>query len=251
MVLKEEISPLTCSAEELYSVVARPNKKWLRLCLSNPAMSEDHVVALLRNPGIHAEIVRSIVENPNWIKSHKVQFSVVNCPKTPFPIAMRLLPFLFWNDLTKICGNFRLSPPLRRTAERHLMEKSSAMTPGEKKTLCRSAPRNLIPLLRKEQDRDVFSALLQNPRMIEEDVIAVIRNERTPPPILQIIASNRKWSHRNAIQMALVQNVKTPLAVALSFVSRLRKPDLEALVQSPYSTELIRATAQRILSGDY
>lgn len=249
--MKEEISPLTCSAEELYSVVARPNKKWLLLCLSNPAMTEDHIIALLRNPSIHAGIVRSIAENPEWLKSHKIQFSIVNCPKTPFPLAMRLLSFLFWNDLAKICANYRLSPPLRRTAERHLMEKSSAMTPGEKKTLCRSAPRNLLPLLRKEKNSDVFSALLQNPRMIEEDVMNVIRDERTPPAILEIIAADRKWSNRNTVQMAIVQNAKTPLAIALSFLSRLRKPDLEALVDSPDSTELIRAAAERILSGEY
>ena len=44
-----ERSPLTCTSEELYGILARANRTWLMLSLSNPAITEDHVIAGLRS----------------------------------------------------------------------------------------------------------------------------------------------------------------------------------------------------------
>src|SRR5262245_60827967 len=118
----EEISPLTCTAEQLHSVVSGKNPTWLRLCLSNPKITEEHLMALLRNPRITAEIPQLISRKDEWMSSYKLQVAVVNCPKTPFPIAMRMVQMLFWKDLVKTADNFRLLPKVRRAAENQLRD---------------------------------------------------------------------------------------------------------------------------------
>ena len=244
-----EPSPLTCSGEELYSMVCSSNRTRVLLCLSNPRLTEEHILSLLRNPHITQEIVQTV--HDRFSKSYKVQFGIVNCSKTPYALAMRLVNGLFWNDLVKICANFRLSPPLRRAAENALREKVYGLTVGEKKTLAKTAPRPVIGLLTTETEPSVFSCLLRNPRFAEGDLIPVINYEMTPVQILETIASDRQWTNRYPIRLALVRNERTPLRFTLSFLSKLQKRDLEQLVRAPETPNLIRLAADRILTGNY
>lgn len=246
-----EFSPLTCTAEELYGILARTNRTWLMLSLSNPAITEDHVVALLRNPAITQEIVHGVYERFEWASSYKIQFAIVSCPKTPPTLGLRLLDVLFWRDLVKVIDNFRLNPRLRKAAEGRVREKMPDLTLGEKKTLARTAPRALIPTIKQERDHDVFSSLLQNPKLIEEDLVQLINHELTPGDILRIIGNDRRWSFRYTVRLALVRNPRTPLPIALALVSRLQKPDLKLIAASSACAELVRRAAGRIVSGDY
>ncbi len=219
------------------------------LCLSNPVLSEEHILSLLRNPHITKEIIQTV--HDRFSKSYKVQFGIVNCPKTPYTLSMRLLQTLFWNDLVRIAENYRLFPPLRRSAENYLREKVSGLTLGEKKTLARTAPRPVIGLLKTELEPSVFGCLLRNPRFVEEDLLPIISNELTPVGVLETIASDRQWTNRYPVRLALVRNLRTPLRFTLSFLSKLQKRDLEILAKDAQTPHLIRAAADRILTGEY
>jgi len=244
-----EISPLTCKSEELYSIVSSSNRTHQMLCLSNPVITEDHILALLRNPHITQEIIQAV--NDRFNKSYKIQFGIVNCAKTPYTVALRLLPQLFWNDLIRICGNYRLFPPLRRNAENYLRDKVSGLTVGERKTLARTAPRSLIGMLKAEAEPSVFSCLLRNPRLVEEDLIPLLTSDMTPVPILEAVASDRQWTNRYPVRLAIVRNARTPLRLRLHYLSRIQKNDLQVLAQAPHTAQIIRAAAERILTGEY
>jgi hypothetical protein len=247
--MDSELSPLTCSSEELYTILSGSNRSLLLLCLSNPKLSEDHVLSLLRNPHITTEIIQAI--HDRFSKSYKVQFGIVNCPKTPYTLSVRLLQSLFWNDLVRICANYRLFPPLRRSAENYLREKVSGLTIGEKKTLAKTAPRSLIGMLKTDSDPSVFASLLHNPRLVEEDLLPILTNELTPVGVLEAIAADRQWTNRYPIRLALVRNVRTPLRFSLLFLSKLKKVDLEQLTRTPDTPDLVQAAADRILAGKY
>lgn len=214
-------------------------------------MTEDHVIALLRNSMVTQDLIQEILERLDWASSYKVQNAVVNCPKTGHAMSLRLLHMLFWNDLVKIIANPRLNPRLRRAAERQLTEKIRELTVGEKMTVARTGPRAVIHLLLHEDDDRILQALFRNPNMMEVDILMLINDELTPSEILKSIGSDYKWSMRYAIRLALVRNNKTPLPLALSFLSKLRKSDLRALNKAPATRELIKRTAYRILEGRY
>ena len=246
-----EISPLTCSANELYTILSSSRTTWLRLCLSNPAMTPQHVVLLLRNKSVTSDVVESVCDRQDWIEQQSVQFAIVNCPKAPFVLALRMLQLLYWNDLMKTASNLRLSPRLRRSAENHLRDKLSELTLGERMTVARTGPRAVISLLRSDPEARVIAALLRNPHLIEDDVVRIVNDEFTEPEILAAIGADYKWSHLYPIRLALVRNQRTPLPLALSMLSKLRRKDLEPLILTPSTPELVRRAATRILEGNY
>ena len=246
-----EISPLTCSADELYAIVSSSRTQWLRLCLSNPAMTTQHVILLLRNKSITHDMVEMICDRQDWLEVQNVQFAIVNCPKAPHTLALRMLQLLYWNDLMKTAGNVRLSPRLRRAAENYLRDRLSELTLGEKMTVARTGPRAVISFLRNDSEARVIAALLRNPHLIEDDVLRIINDEFTEPEILSSIGSDYKWSHTYPVRLALVRNRRTPLPLALSLLSKLRRQDLEPLIKTQDTPELIRRGATRILDGSY
>lgn len=246
-----EISPLTCTAEQLFTLLSTARTPALRLCLSNRAMGPQHIVQLLRNKNVTNDIVESICENQDWITQQSVVNAIVNCPKTPHTLGLRMMQLLFWNNLLKTAGNLRISPRLRRAAENHLRDKLSELTLGEKMTAARTGPRVIISFLRGDREMRVIEALLRNPHMIEDDIIHIINDELTAPEILRSIGSDYKWSHAYPIRLALVRNDRTPLPVALSLLSKLRRQDLDGLVKAPQAPELVRRAAKRIVEGDY
>jgi hypothetical protein len=246
-----DVSPLTCTATELYTVVSGSNPKNLRLSLSNPAIQEDHLLALLRNARITQDIVELICEHNDWISSYRLQAAIVNCAKTPYTIAMRLIQLLFWHDLLKTASNLKLGPRIRRAAENYLKARISEMSLGEKMTLARTCPRPLIGHLRGENELKVIAELLRNPQLVEDDIVLMINDERTARSVLLTIGRDFKWSVRYPIRLALVRNVRTPLHLALSILSKLKKQDLEPISKAPQTPELIRRAAERILSGEY
>jgi hypothetical protein len=249
--LGEELSPLTCTAEQLHTVVSGKNPTWLRLCLANPKITVDHLMTLLRNPRITPEIPQLISRNDEWMSSYKLQVAIVNCPKTPFPLAIRILQMLFWKDLVKIADNYRLLPKIRRSAENQLRDKVQELTLGEKISLARTAPRAIIGYLRWQTEPEVIRALLRNNHLVEDDILVIINEETTPDFILEAIGSDYKWSLQYPIRVALVRNRKTPLRISLKFLSRLQKPELKAIVNAPHTPELLKRAADRILSGEY
>ena len=229
-------------------MVSSHNRAWLMLALSNPSITEDHFIALLRNPSITPEIVYSISERST---SYKIQYAIAACSKTPYPLGISVIQNLFWNDLLKVVANYRLNPRLRRMAENYLHEKATNLTLGEKMSLARTAPRPLIPLLRSENEPRVIVELLRNPNLVEDDLLTMINHHLTPQTVLHTIGTDHKWSVRYPIRLALVRNERTPLPVTLSFLSGLHKPDLKAVASAPKTPELIRRAANRILSGEY
>src|SRR5262245_34479843 len=191
-----DVSPLTCTASELYTVVSGSNPKNLRLSLSNPAIQEDHLLVLLRNMRITQDIVELICERNDWIASYRVQAAIVNCSRTPYTIAIRLIQLLFWHDLLKTASNLKLSPRIRRVAENNLKARISEMSLGEKMSLARTCPRPLIGHLRGESEIKIIAELLRNPQLVEDDVVLMINDETTTRSILLSIGRDFKWSVR-------------------------------------------------------
>ena len=245
------VSPLTCTALELYTVVSGSNPKNLRLSLSNPVIQEDHLLILLRNARITQDVVELICERNDWLSSYRVQAAIANCPKAPYAIAMRMIQLLFWHDLLKTISNLKLNPRLRRAAENYLKVRMTEMSLGEKMSLARTCPRPLIGHLRSEKDLKIIAELLRNPQLVEDDVVMMVNDEMTARSVLASIGRDFKWSVRYPVRLALVRNARTPLHVALSIVSKLKKQDLEPLIRYPHTPELVRRAASRILSGEY
>lgn len=136
----------------------------------------------------------------------------------------------------------RAAPP-----QESLWARVRAMSVGEKVKLALRGNQEARTLLLRDPNRVVQRLVLENPRLGEEEVLALARNRNTAGELLDKVAANRQWMRNALVRFALVCNPKTPLPTALRLLGSLGERELRRLAKSKDIPAAVAAQARRIL----
>ncbi|MGD8376494.1 MAG: hypothetical protein PVF68_10175 [Acidobacteriota bacterium] len=227
--------------------LARAPADYLEGALRNPALDEDLVVLMLRNRAAPGALIERIARDERYRGSHEVRAGLVSHPASPRGVAMNLVHLLYWRDLARAADDPRVPPPVRRVAVRVLESRMEEMTLGERIALARAAGRSVILALRRSREPRVVEALLDNPRIVEEDAVFLASRTDVPADVLGALARSRRWSPRYPVRLALVHNERSPVGIVLGLLTGLLRRDLEGLLVSHGGPPVIRFAAERVL----
>jgi hypothetical protein len=188
---------------------------------------------VLLNPHTGEEVIRILADQRRLLAFYEMRRDLALHRATPQPIALALLGGLYWRDLVAAGLDVRIRPVVRRAAEQRLIERLPALTVGEKATIARSASPHVVQALRHDPTPRVISALLDNPRLVEGDLLPLASGEKANPPVLAVILAHRKWGSCYAVRLAVVRNPRAPLALALHHLPLLKKADQRAVATDP------------------
>jgi hypothetical protein len=215
--------------------------------LDNPELGPEELAILLRNRAGTSELVARVVRNREWMRQRSIQYAVVCHPRAPNVLARRYLPHLAWRELADVSANLRLSPVLRREAERLLKTRIPELSVGEKIALARRGGRGLVELLRDETDPMVLRALAGNARATEADLIRVLARADAPAGFLAWLSDQSSWGGRRGVRLKLVRHPNTPPASALRSIRGLSRRDLDELRRDVAAPRLVRVAAERLV----
>ena len=102
-------------------------------------------------------------------------------------------------------------------------------------------------VLIKDSNKLVQTAVLDSPKMADDEVLIHARNLSLPGEIIGKIANNREWTKNYTIILALVQNPKTPISRAIGFIKQLHARDLKLLSTDRNVSPVIRNLAQNLM----
>jgi len=216
--------------------------------LEHPDTEEVHLLGVLRKRDLPSAFLEALARHERWNGRHVIRAAIVNHPKTPKTLALRLLNQLFWKELLKVANNFRLPVPIRAAAEKYLRNRLAELELGERITMARTATAGLIPGLVGDKNRRVIAALLDNPRLREVQVLALVENPSSPPEILRVVGESERWASRPAVRLAVITNKKTPVHTALRALASLPPQTIAKLMAGDGLPPVIRLRAERILS---
>jgi len=239
----------TDTARDLADRLAGAEPRYLEGALENPALDEPLAGVLLRNRGATQPTLLRLYEDPRFRRSYGIRAALVMHPNTPRAVALNLTHHLYWRDLARVADNYRVPPPVRRTAVRLLTDRFEDLSVGEQLWLARTAGRSVVQALRQTRIESVVEALLRNSSLIEEDLLLLSHGPGTPPGVLTLIARDPKWSVRYPIRLALVNNSRTPIGTALGLVTGLLSRDLRELATGGNRPAALRLAARRVLRG--
>lgn len=83
-----------------------------------------------------------------------------------------------------------------------------------------------------DPNKIVSRAVIRSPGVQIQEALQYAHNKSLPDEIVAFMAGNKKWTRYYQMRLALVQNPKTPLATAITFLSGLRAPDLRIVARS-------------------
>jgi hypothetical protein len=218
--------------------------------LDHPESDESHVLQLLRKRELPGPVIEAVARHERWSGRQVLRAAIVMHQKTPRTLSLRLLNLLLWRDQLRVATHLRLPVPLRVAAEARLKERYPELELGEKISLSRTAPTGLVPQLAAENDPRVIAALLQNPRLVELDVVGIVRRGETRSEVLRVVSKSERWIVRPAIRVGVLSHPNTPVHVSLSLLSRMPPRELRKLVRSRELPKIVAVTAERILSEE-
>lgn len=224
---------------------------YLEGALANPALHEDLALVLLRNRNATPEVLRDLHESGRFRRSVEIRLALTSHPRTPRPLAMNLVPYLPWRDLARLADRPLVPPPIRRLALRYLEDRFEDMALGEQTYLARTAGRAVIAALVRKATEPVVGAVLRNPRLTEDDLVAVCSRRDTPPAVLELVSRDPAWTRRYRVRCALVDHERAPLGVILGLLTGLLTPDLQEIARRPDRPAVVRLAARRILARRY
>lgn len=102
-------------------------------------------------------------------------------------------------------------------------------------------------ILIRDSNRLIQRMVLQNPRISDDEVLAIAKNRNCDEELLRIIGRNRDWTKAYPLRAALVENPKTPIILAVRLLGTLAERELRALAKSKNVPNVIASQARRIL----
>ncbi len=204
------------------------------------ALGEEDAVAVLVNRFCTPQICLLISQTSRLMSYYEVKNRLVSCRATPQHVAMKFMRHLYWTDLLRHSVDVRVPPGVRRAIDNQLVGALQKLTLGERISMAKTCSRELIKVLVRDPDSRVFTGLLNNGRLREEDLVEFVRAERVPAQHLRLIGDHFKWGSRYAIRRALAFNPQTPRAIAATQLRFLTREDRALLMKDPATSVYLR-----------
>jgi len=99
----------------------------------------------------------------------------------------------------------------------------------------------------RDSNKVVQRAVLQSPRLTDQEVEGFAGMSSLTDEILRLIASNRKFRKKYTVVRNLLNNPKTPLDVSLHLLPMVNAIDLKKLVSNKNVPETLRTTAGKLM----
>lgn len=120
---------------------------------------------------------------------------------------------------------------------------------GIRRAAARTSDRFKLDRLLHDRDARVIRVLLDNPRLVEHDVVKIAAMRPTRPEVLAVVARHVRWSSRYSVRKALAANPYTPESVARRLLPTLMRQDLRLVLQAGVLSADLRQDAQRLLDA--
>jgi hypothetical protein len=119
---------------------------------------------------------------------------------------------------------------------------------SQKIRLATIGSREAIGILVRDANRLVHMAAVNNPRLQYNDIKQMAGNKSMPDGVIRFISMNRDWTSKYEVMVSLVNNPKTPLDKALTFMNALRTNDLRQLQTNRNVSNQIARNAKALMT---
>lgn len=150
-------------------------------------------------------------------------------------------------NFAKVIEHERLETGGEVPAERvSLISRIMFLNARDRMKLAMKGDREARSILIRDSNRLVAVAVINNPRVTDQEVENIAAMRTVADEVLRLIALNRSWARSYPIIHNLVRNPRTPIPTAISTLPRIRTRDLQAISQNRNVSEGVRRQATRL-----
>ena len=170
---------------------------------SDPALTEDLALALLKRSALTAPSLEKLAKNPALAKSRKVKIALIQHPRTPRHLSLSLLRHLYTFDLMTLALMPVVAADIKIAVEEALINRLETISIGERMSLARRASARVVAALLGDTDMRVVNTALENSRLTQAMVAKSLLRHDSADSLAEAVRRNGKWPLRPEIQIAL------------------------------------------------
>jgi hypothetical protein len=126
--------------------------------------------------------------------------------------------------------------------------KISELSPASKIRLATLGNAFARAVLIRDTNRQVAMAAIRSPAVTDMEVLRYATNRGLDDDIVRYIANQRQWVRLYGVKVALVNNPKCPLPIAMRFLTHLNVRDLKSLSRSKGIPSALSQAAKQMLA---
>lgn len=111
------------SAAERAILIRDSNKLVARAAVKSPQIQENEAVRISAMRNVTDDVLMEIARSSKWKSSYQIKLNLVQNPRTPMHIAMKLIPYLFEHDVKSISRSKNVTGPIATAAKQQLQRK--------------------------------------------------------------------------------------------------------------------------------
>lgn len=127
-----------------------------------------------------------------------------------------------------------------------LIKRIMFMNVKDRMKLAMKGDREARSILIRDSNRVVATAVINNPRITDQEVENIASMRTVADEVLRLIAAKPAWARSYPIIHSLVRNPRTPIPTVVSILPRIRSKDLLSLSQNRNVSEGVRRQAMRL-----
>ena len=102
-------------------------------------------------------------------------------------------------------------------------------------------------ILVRDSNKLIRRFVLMNPRIGENEIVAIVRNKSADDELIRMVTERRDWMRLYQVRLGLATNPKAQLPVALRMLGTLEERDIRQIAKSKNVPQAVAAHARRIL----
>lgn len=127
-----------------------------------------------------------------------------------------------------------------------LIRRIMYMNAKDRVKLARKGDREARSILIRDPNRVVASAVINNPRISDQEAENIASMRTVSDEVLRLMASNRGWARSYTITHNLARNPRTPIPTVINMLPRIRTKDLKHMSENRNISEAVRRQARRL-----
>ncbi len=139
------------------------------------------------------------------------------------------------------------APPLEEGKKLNLTQRILKMSISNKIKLATLGNKEARTLLLRDPNKLVAVAVIRSPRITDGEILLVAGSRSAHEEVLRVVFSNREWTKKYPIKLALVKNPKVPLPIAMKFLGTLRESEVKDLARDKNVPSGIAQMAKKAL----
>lgn len=173
------------------------------------------ILRKLQGGGVDSAYLLDIYDR--YRDNYRIRLNLIQHPGFPVDTALNVISSLFTTDLLNVTRNKRTNPFLRKRCELEFRQRYNKIPRGEKISLMKRAPLNLLEHFIDENDESIIGVILDNPNCTEDLVIRMV-NRKSGRDKLYLKLSGSRWLKNRRVCFAVSHDREVPIRIWMEII---------------------------------